>query len=91
MRLLVRNLDRSTTESDLKELFETFGKVQSCSIILDAMTGRSKGFGFIEIPKVGEAKKAAKKLNGVEFDGKRIRVKYADSKPVKTDSPHPSN
>lgn len=84
MKLLVRNLDRSTTEADLKDLFETFGRVQSCTIILDAETGRSKGFGFIEMPKVGDAKAAVRNLNGVELDGAQIRVKSAQTKPAAT-------
>lgn len=90
MRLLVRNLDRSTTEADLKKLFETFGRVQSCTIVLDAETGRSKGFGFLEMPKVGDAKAAVRNLNGVELDGERIRVKNAQTKPAKTYSPQDS-
>lgn len=80
MRLLVRNLDRSTTEADLKDLFETFGAVQSCTIVTDAETGRSKGFGFIEMPKVGDAKAAVRNLNGVELGGEKIRVKNAKPK-----------
>ena len=80
MRLLVRNLARSTTEADLKDLFETWGPVQSCTIVLDAQTGRSKGFGFVEMPKVGDAKAAVRNLNGTELDGERIRVKNAKPK-----------
>ncbi len=90
MRLLVRNLDRSTVESDLRTLFEAYGRVQSCTIVLDRETGRSKGFGFVEMPKAGEAKAAVRNLNGIDLDGERIRVKNAQSKPGKpsdTDSP----
>jgi len=83
MRLLVRNLDRSTTEAGLKDLFETYGRVQSCTIVSDAGTGLSKGFGFVEMPKGGEAKAAVRNLNGIELDGARIRVKYAQAKPAK--------
>ncbi len=86
MRLLVRNLARTTTEAHLKDLFETFGRVQSCTIVLDAETGRSKGFGFIEMPKVGEAKAAVSNLNGVELDGERIRVKNAKPKADKAET-----
>lgn len=85
MRLLVRNLDRSTTEGDLRDLFETFGPVQSCTIVVDADTGRSKGFGFIEMPKAGEAKAAVRQLNGSELDGARIRVKKAQPKTAASD------
>ncbi|MGH1490126.1 MAG: RNA recognition motif domain-containing protein [Acidimicrobiales bacterium] len=86
MRLLVRNLDRSTTEATLKDLFETFGRVQSCTIVLDAATGRSKGFGFVDMPKVGDAKAAVRNLNGAQVDGERIRVKNAQGKPAKSNS-----
>jgi RNA recognition motif-containing protein len=60
MKLLVRNLDRLTTEEELKALFQEFGAVQSCSLILDKVSGASKGFAFIEMPKSGEAKAATK-------------------------------
>ena len=51
MKLIVRNMSRKTTEEELKDLFESFGAVQSCAIVTDAETGASKGFGFIEMPK----------------------------------------
>ncbi|MBL4580806.1 MAG: RNA-binding protein [Gammaproteobacteria bacterium] len=78
MKLLVRNMARSTSEAELKTLFESFGTVQSCSLVLDPKSGGSKGFAFIEMPKTGEAKAAVKNLNGKDVDGKRIRVKKAD-------------
>ena len=49
MKLLVRNLDRSTTEEQLFELFKAFGTIQSCTLVKDQATGESKGFGFIEV------------------------------------------
>ena len=78
MKLLVRNLARNTSEAELNTLFESFGTVQSCSLVLDPKSGGSKGFAFIEMPKAGEAKAAVKNLNGKDVDGKRIRVKKAD-------------
>ena len=51
MKLLIRNLDRETTETALKELFQEFGTVQSCNLVMDKDSGASKGFGFIEMPK----------------------------------------
>ena len=78
MKLLVRNMARSTSEEELKSLFESFGTVQSCSLVLDPKSGGSKGFAFIEMPKPGEAKAAVKNLNGKDVDGQRIRVKKAD-------------
>ncbi len=78
MKLLVRNLARNITESELKALFEAFGAVQSCSLVLDAKSGGSKGFAFIEMPKPGEAKAAMKNLNNKSIEGKQIRVKKAE-------------
>ena len=81
MKLLVRNLDRATTEQQLLSLFENYGKVQYCTLVMDKKTGKSKGFGFIEMPKQGEAKAAVKNLNGETLDGSKIRVKKAETKP----------
>lgn len=78
MKLLARNLDRKFSEESLKTLFETFGRVQSCSLVMDKKTGLSKGFGFVEMPVPGEAKAAVKQLNGTEVSGQLIRVKKAD-------------
>jgi RNA recognition motif-containing protein len=77
MKLLVRNLANSTAEATLKELFEGYGAVQSCVLVMDSKTGASKGFGFVEMPRAGEAKVAMKALNSVQVDGKTIRVKKA--------------
>lgn len=79
MKLLVRNLSRSITEAELKALFEAFGGVQSCTLVVDKETGGSKGFGFVEMPKPGAAKAAMKNLNGKDVDGSRIRVKKAEA------------
>ena len=79
MKLLIRNLARSTTESDLRELFAAFGHIQVCNLVLDKKSGASKGFGFVEIPKPGEAKAAMKALNGKTVDGNTIRVKKAEA------------
>jgi len=80
MKLLTRNLARTTTETELQTLFEAFGTVQSCTLVLDKETGKSKGFAFIEMPKPGEAKAAMKSLNGKDIDGSHIRVKKAEAK-----------
>lgn len=81
MKLLVRNLARTTTEAELRNLFEAFGAVQSCTLVIDKATGTSKGFGFVEMPKPGEAKAAMKNLNATDIAGSRIRVKKAEAKP----------
>ena len=83
MKLLIRNLDRTTTQAELKKLFEPIGAVQSCSIIMDKETGKSKGFGFVEMPKVGEAKAAMQTLNGRLVGENKIRVKKAEAKQQK--------
>jgi RNA recognition motif-containing protein len=80
MKLLIRNLDRLTTEGELKMLFEAFGIVQSCSLVIDQGTGKSKGFAFVEMPKSGEAKAAIKKLNEQKVGSSKIRVKKAEEK-----------
>ncbi len=82
MKLLIRNLARTTTEAELHTLFKVHGAVQSCTLIIDQKTGGSKGFGFVEMPKPGEAKAAIKTLNGKDVAGNKIRVKKAEPKPV---------
>lgn len=79
MKLLVRNLARNISEDALKKLFEDIGSVQSCNLVLDQASGASKGFGFVEMPKNGEAKAAIKMLNGKEISGTKIRVKKAET------------
>jgi len=77
MKLLIRNLDRNTSEESVLALFQSQGAVQSCSLVMDAKSGLSKGFGFVEMPKAGEAKAAIKNLNGKELEGSTLRVKKA--------------
>ncbi|AKE52494.1 RNA recognition motif domain-containing protein [Kangiella geojedonensis] len=78
MKILVRNLARTTTEEQVTELFEEYGTVQWCKLVMDKATGKSKGFGFVEMPKPGEAKVAVKNLNARSVDGNKIRVKKAE-------------
>lgn len=80
MKILVRNLARTTTEEELTELFNRYGAVQSCTLVMDAKTGDSKGFGFVEMPKAGDAKAAIKNLNNIDLAGSVIRVKKAEEK-----------
>lgn len=80
MKLLIRNLARVTTEAELKALFEKYGAVQYCNLVLDKATGGSKGFAFVEMPNPGEAKAAMKNLNNREIAGNKIRAKKADDK-----------
>lgn len=85
MKLLIRNLSRSTSQDALKAMFASFGGVQSCILVKDKETGASKGFGFVEMPKPGDAKAAMKSLNGKEVDGNKIRVKRAEDKSDEND------
>lgn len=77
MKILVRNLTRSIKENEIKELFEKYGTVESCDLVLDKSTRKSKGFAFVEMPKADEANNAVKKLNGKKFVNHPIRVKPA--------------
>jgi len=81
MKLLIRNLARTTTEAELQAMFEVHGTVQSCTLVMDKQTGGSKGFAFVEMPKQGDAKAAIKTLNGKDVAGNKIRVKKAEPKP----------
>ena len=80
MKLLIRNLARTTSEGDLRSLFAKYGTVLSCDLVLDKDSGESKGFGFVEMPKQGEAKAAMKSLNGKDIANSKIRVKKAEKK-----------
>ena len=80
MKLIIRNLARSTTEEELKTLFQEYGTVQSCDLVSDKTTGGSKGFAFVEMPKSGEAKVAMKNLNNMTVASNKIRVKRTDNK-----------
>ena len=80
MKLIIRNLARSTTEAEVKALFQEYGTVQSCDLVSDKATGGSKGFAFVEIPKPGEARVAMKNLNNTTVAGNKIRVKKAVSR-----------
>ncbi|HMS23809.1 MAG TPA: RNA-binding protein [Candidatus Saccharibacteria bacterium] len=75
--LFVGSLSWNVTDDQLKELFETVGKVVSAKVITDRDTNRSKGFGFVEMGSDDEAKAAVDQLNGKELDGRPINVSEA--------------
>ena len=79
MKLYVGNLPWSVTDSDLEELFAEFGTVQSAKVITDRDTGRSRGFGFVEMGTEGGAQAIAK-LNGHTIESRALRVNEAQSK-----------
>ncbi len=78
-KIYVGNLPWSTTEAELRDLFSTFGEVQSAAVITDRDTGRSRGFGFVELDAAG-ADKAISELDGRDFGGRPLRVNEAQEK-----------
>lgn len=80
MNIFVAKLSFDTTESNLQSAFEEFGVVDSVKIINDKFTGRSKGYGFVEMPNSYEANAAIDTLNDKEMDGRTIVVKEAEPK-----------
>ncbi len=82
--LYVGNLSHSTTEAELRTVFQAHGEVEKVSIVTDRETGRARGFGFVEMTNAGEAEKAIAALNGTELGGRALTINEA--KP-KTDRP----
>ena len=80
MNIFVGSLPFSIKENELKEFFEEYGEVSSVKIITDKFSGRSKGFGFIEMPDDESAQKAINELNGAEVAGRKIVVNKAEEK-----------
>lgn len=76
-KLYVGGLSYDTSEDGLKQAFAEFGTVDSAIVITDKMSGRSKGFGFVEMSTEEEAKKAVEAMNGKELDGRTLRVDEA--------------
>jgi RNA recognition motif-containing protein len=80
MNIFVGSLPFSLEEADLRELFEAYGEVSTVKLISDRETGRSKGFGFVEMPDDESAQKAITGLNGAEVKGRSIAVSQAEEK-----------
>jgi RNA recognition motif-containing protein len=79
-KLYVGNLPYSVSDSDLQQMFEAHGTVQSAQVIMDRDTGRSKGFGFVEMGSDAEAQAAINAMNGNEVDGRALTVNEARPK-----------
>jgi len=77
VNIFVGNLAFSTTDHDLRQLFEPYGVVDKINVITDRDTGRSKGFGFVEMPDTAAAKAAIQGLNGKELEGRALTVNEA--------------
>ncbi|HET9406097.1 MAG TPA: RNA-binding protein [Candidatus Sulfotelmatobacter sp.] len=78
--LYVGNLPHSTTESELRNLFETHGAVEKITLVTDRDTGRSRGFGFVEMINASEADKAIAALNGTDLGGRTLTINEAKPK-----------
>ena len=82
MNIFVAKLNFKTKREDLEKAFAAYGQVTSAKIVRDRDTGRSKGYGFIEMPNNDEANKAIDGLNNTQLDGREIVVKPANPKPA---------
>ncbi|MBN1242318.1 MAG: RNA-binding protein [Spirochaetales bacterium] len=86
-KVYVGNMNYGTTETSLRNLFSQYGEVGSVNIIVDRVTGRAKGFGFVEMPDDAAAMAAIEALDGQEFEGRQLRVNEAQERP-KNDHPY---
>jgi RNA recognition motif-containing protein len=86
MNMYVSNLSFHTTDEDLRKLFGQFGDVSSVKVITDRETGRSRGFGFVEMQSDSDAGKAMKGLNNFEVEGRAIAVTVARERSPRTDN-----
>jgi RNA recognition motif-containing protein len=80
MKIFVGSLPFSVQDDDLREYFEEYGEVTSATVIMDKISGRSRGFGFVEMADDAEAQKAIEELNGAELSGRTIVVNKAEDK-----------
>ncbi|ARM31814.1 RNA-binding protein [Prosthecochloris sp. HL-130-GSB] len=88
MNIYIGNLPYSVTEDDLRNAFNEFGQVDSANIIIDKFSGRSKGFGFVEMPNDEEAERAIDSLNDTDLNGRTIKVNQArprEERPARRD------
>ncbi|HBF88139.1 MAG TPA: RNA-binding protein [Bacteroidales bacterium] len=87
MNIYIGNLNFNLVEDELKEIFEEYGEVTSVRIITDKFSGRSKGFGFVEMANASEANVAIENLNGADIGGRNIKVSVAQEKQERSERP----
>lgn len=80
-KLFVGNLSSNTTSEEIRELFSSAGSVESCQVVTDLETGRSKGFAFVEMNSIEAANAAKENFNGHDLNGKALKVDEAKPKP----------
>ena len=80
MKLFVAGLPSDFDETDFREMFELYGDIRSAKLITDRETGKSKGFGFIEMPDATEAQETIEALNGAAIKGKKLSVQVAEER-----------
>ena len=85
MNIYISNLSFDVNDSDLRELFEEYGAVSSAKVITDKFSGKSRGFGFVEMNSDEEGQKAIEELNQAEYDGKVINVSVAKPREERPD------
>lgn len=85
-KIYVGNLSYNLSNTQLEDIFAPYGSVQSARIIMDRDTGRSKGFGFVEMSSSSEAQEAVSSLDGTEADGRNLKVNIAEDRAPKTKS-----
>lgn len=85
MNIYISNLNYSVSDDQLGELFSAYGEITSAKVIMDRETGRSRGFGFVEMSSDADGQKAIDTLNQAEFEGKVINVNVAKPKTERTD------
>lgn len=77
MKIFIGNLSREVTDEDLRQAFESFGSVESATVVKDKFTGESRGFGFVEMSSASEARSAIDGMNGKELKGRALNVNEA--------------
>lgn len=85
MNIYIANLSYGVKDADLQELFEKYGEVSSSKVVTDRESGRSRGFGFVEMPDDDDAQRAIEGLNNMEFNGRAMVVNVAKPKTERRD------
>lgn len=89
MSILIRNLPKTFTKTELEALFTPFGEISKCDLVMDTVTGQTKGFGFVEMVDADATDKSIAALNATEIGGQRIRVKWSNQE--KKNAPAPQD